>query len=116
TQGSWKGVYGVDCYSVIADTTTYPAYASFSHADDAMPIFYVPGVQTCALPIFNSSTDRIAAAYYSATSFTYDLNLTDAQTHQVRSEERRVGKECRSRRAPYHDEENNDLIDAKQAS
>jgi hypothetical protein len=29
------------------------------------------------------STDRIAATYYSSTSFTVDINFTDGQTHQV---------------------------------
>ena len=30
-----------------------------------------------------------------------DLNLTDSEAN-IRSEERRVGKECRSRWSPYH--------------
>ena len=31
-----------------------------------------------------------------------DMQLTCFQTNQLRSEERRVGKECRSRWSPYH--------------
>ena len=37
--------------------------------------------------------------------FQYDLQLvdkSDAQEDDIRSEERRVGKECRSRWSPYH--------------
>src|SRR3712207_43876 len=33
---------------------------------------------------------------------TLELLLPLARAHQVRSEERRVGKECRSRWSPYH--------------
>ncbi len=31
-----------------------------------------------------------------------DLNMTNKMQHSIRSEERRVGKECRSRWSPYH--------------
>ena len=30
------------------------------------------------------------------------INLKQAEVHGMRSEERRVGKECRSRWSPYH--------------
>src|SRR3546814_9657182 len=64
----------------------------------------VTGVQTCALPIYKAlggqpGTGGIAPANAGAT----DVQLAD---HAVRSEERRVGKECvstcRSRWSPYH--------------
>ena len=50
------------------------------------------GVQTCALPISScdpralqvpGSTNRVAAVWYSATSFSVDVNLTDGQTHDL---------------------------------
>ena len=35
-------------------------------------------------------------------AYTYALDRATAQKHRIRSEERRVGKECRSRWSPYH--------------
>src|SRR3989440_3525101 len=62
-----------------------------SQAEDGIRDLIVTGVQTCALPIdrkstrLNSSHDQISYAVFC-----------------LRSEERRVGKECRSRWSPYH--------------
>ena len=33
---------------------------------------------------------------------TYSANILGGDPHPIRSEERRVGKECRSRWSPYH--------------
>src|SRR5476651_2740905 len=70
----------------------------FFQAEDGILDIGVTGVQTCALPISRSllisverfSSARAAAAKYRKWSTT------------KRSEERRVGKECRSRWSPYH--------------
>ena len=40
--------------------------------------------------------------YYYAMSLTSDPNQADDLLQDTRSEERRVGKECRSRWGPYH--------------
>src|SRR2546428_9522262 len=59
----------------------------------------VTGFQTCALPI--SATYTPAAPAIERTPLTPDFAISDTLvTH--RSEERRVGKECRSRWSPYH--------------
>src|SRR3546814_6020051 len=64
----------------------------------------VTGVQTCALPI-----SRVLCAYDSAggsSSSIASLSLIFPLEERLRSEERRVGKECvstcRSRWSPYH--------------
>src|SRR5256885_8890557 len=92
----------------------------FFQAEDGIRDYKVTGVQTCALPI---STDRaemlreigaanidelfshIPAEY----RFKRDLKVPGqfAESEIIdyfkqRSEERRVGKECRSRWSPYH--------------
>src|SRR5258707_2704952 len=96
----------------------------FFQAEDGIRDIGVTGVQTCALPILffsrghgpRSNASRAApaarsmsAAWASATlknsssvpeSMTSILAAEDGVTH--RSEERRVGKECRSRWSPYH--------------
>src|SRR3989442_7432798 len=69
----------------------------FFQAEDGIRDADVTGVQTCALPI--SILARSAVSF--AVPFTGPLG-DDAPVGVARSEERRVGKECRSRWSPYH--------------
>src|SRR5256885_10679832 len=93
----------------------------FFQAEDGIRDYKVTGVQTCALPI--CQTDQFGPCNVSCTrgfgnplrnnfpqgslSFVHTfspsiLNEFRAGYLQNRSEERRVGKECRSRWSPYH--------------
>src|SRR3712207_8569272 len=93
----------------------------FFQAEDGIRDIGVTGVQTCALPISGKSTalaalERLGAETLSTDQVVHDLYLSDevrdlvvgrwgadvAPGGTVRSEERRVGKECRSRWSPYH--------------
>src|SRR2546422_7042884 len=92
----------------------------FFQAEDGIRDVAVTGVQTCALPISFGSPDdkrdRSASEMLSSISqlCDYRWNLVPVSRHQPdldrkkqlllldRSEERRVGKECRSRWSPYH--------------
>ena len=62
------------------------------------------GVQTCALPIYLS--DEIVGAYEKLSEeFNEYVGVavrSSATAEDLRSEERRVGKECRSRWSPSH--------------
>src|SRR6516164_1083704 len=71
-------------------------FCFFFQAEDGIRYGTVTGVQTCALPI-SPSRERIfvRTAAVSIRSQTHGRHLE-------RSEERRVGKECRSRWSPYH--------------
>src|SRR5687767_15486794 len=90
----------------------------FFQAEDGIRDKLVTGVQTCALPIsrvhrlqraarrhlaapFFLQTDRRAEGHVRVESV---LRPKDARrrSRDARSEERRVGKECRSRWSPYH--------------
>src|SRR2546425_5127217 len=75
----------------------------FFQAEDGIRDKLVTGVQTCALPILLLDGLRKMAGA--------EVHLVDHESHLVhlalqilldRSEERRVGKECRSRWSPYH--------------
>src|SRR5260221_4430401 len=91
----------------------------------AYEIHCVTGVQTCALPIWIHEANRIAAAevavsrddlkkaenqvalqvhtlYYGILIARLQKQAAQQQSTYARSEERRVGKECRSRGSPYH--------------
>src|SRR5256884_3830018 len=98
------------------------SYFFFFQAEDGIRDVAVTGVQTCALPI--SIYDRSSEILYPASTGISDVGfrirchlqrkrpasrrrrseclclVQDLQN--LRSEERRVGKECRSRWSPYH--------------
>src|SRR5256885_7405840 len=88
----------------------------FFQAEDGIRDYKVTGVQTCALPILEALAvviDRldprhplhvllaVQARYQHPDRVPMTLRQGLA-VHLVRSEERRVGKECRSRWSPYH--------------
>src|SRR2546430_17074658 len=94
----------------------------FFQAEDGIRDLTVTGVQTCALPISNpqrmsmaslASQIRVSCARSIACKLGSPITtpsplppVTRAharhRTRAPRSEERRVGKECRSRWSPYH--------------
>src|SRR5204863_6638292 len=84
----------------------------FFQAEDGIRDLYVTGVQTCALPISRGAlrcdypADRGDRAPSTpsrvATTRRPRLARPSRRTTARRSEERRVGKECRSRWVPYH--------------
>src|SRR5260364_123181 len=70
----------------------------FFQAEDGRRDDLVTGVQTCALPISLSTCNALTKIMRSrSVQPGAGWPLGD-----VRSEERRVGKECRSRWSPYH--------------
>src|SRR5690349_23659836 len=77
----------------------------FFQAEDGIRDLYVTGVQTCALPIWAKiqATGRRSRACSGQTRRgTRTRRPNGLGAVKARSEERRVGKECRSRWAPYH--------------
>src|SRR3989475_7688936 len=92
-------------------------YFFFFQAEDGIRDLTVTGVQTCALPISRLLTELTPGDLVPQNLGRLELGLLESavqvvgdgephvQSHQVgelRSEERRVGKECRSRWSPYH--------------
>src|SRR5260221_10907882 len=100
----------------------YRFFFFFFQAEDGIRDHCVTGVQTCALPISRGARsrhpsrsvrtrDRRASRQCEAASYSFqkysgyfrpDSGLRLSRLRMVRSEERRVGKECRSRWSPYH--------------
>src|SRR5690606_39968355 len=89
----------------------------FFQAEDGIRDFHVTGVQTCALPIWsscerevaNNVEELVACRFIFITQFDVVENafLLDGNLWLAkRSEERRVGKECRARCPPYRRKEN----------
>src|SRR5256885_9195030 len=69
----------------------------FFQAEDGIRDYKVTGVQTCALPICRPFATRPECA-----SRWCPVSCAGFYVDTGRSEERRVGKECRSRWSPYH--------------
>src|SRR2546425_6243864 len=89
----------------------------FFQAEDGIRDKLVTGVQTCALPIsceiytdvegVYTADPRIVPEALKLPAVTYEemleMSASGAKVMALRrSEERRVGKECRSRWSPYH--------------
>src|SRR3712207_8954157 len=91
----------------------------FFQAEDGIRDIGVTGVQTCALPI--SRVQVLAASFHEPVGVqeqggprrqvdvvlgpdevVHDCQRQGPRRGEERSEERRVGKECRSRWSPYH--------------
>src|SRR5256886_4351060 len=104
-----------------ARTRSLSFYFFFFQAEDGIRDLTVTGVQTCALPICDAEQDllpgrdgrqrrapdpaRIERGQHRVVEREPDdeeVERKDGAPPDNRSEERRVGKECRSRWSPYH--------------
>src|SRR3712207_8186465 len=77
----------------------------FFQAEDGIRDIGVTGVQTCALPIYAGVELLFVTGSYPNNAqgkMAFGVNVLFAKYYVDRSEERRVGKECRSRWSPYH--------------
>src|SRR5256885_6606041 len=98
-------------------------FCFFFQAEDGIRDYKVTGVQTCALPIWKNQVQTIVGRFRFDGPNNYGDDLSRVKQVQdgkwvvvwpkefaapaarllpQRSEERRVGKECRSRWSPYH--------------
>src|SRR6266436_3516866 len=75
-------------------------YLFFFQAEDGIRDVAVTGVQTCALPI--SGRQRAVPPHRARRHGDRRSRRWPGGQGAPRSEERRVGKECRSRWSPYH--------------
>src|SRR5207249_6358840 len=102
------------CFISFLSCSLY-ARVFFFQAEDGIRDRNVTGVQTCALPISTRPTlararDRFSCVRLSLTFppliclfFIIQILIkSNRSNHKPRSEERRVGKECRSRWSPEH--------------
>src|SRR5438445_2403798 len=77
----------------------------FFQAEDGIRDIGVTGVQTCALPIWRGLHFRHSIGQNLPNAILLRVEGAGVQAilhRATRSEERRVGKECRSRWSPYH--------------
>jgi RHS repeat-associated protein len=82
TRGSWQGAYGQDGYALAQGASGLPPYAQVSWSGQWNYTWAASTSDGRALQKPGAS-DRLAACWYSAGSYTVDVNLTDGQAHQV---------------------------------
>ena len=82
TQGNWSVNYGLDGYSIVNDATSYPAYAEVT-TTGATSYTWLSGTSDVRALRRASGSGRLAAAWYSSSSFEIAINLTDGQAHDV---------------------------------
>src|SRR5271165_5801850 len=87
---------------ILPATVTMPGLVGFFffQAEDGIRDFHVTGVQTYALPISSATSGPSREAPRRGQRWPRPPQIVGLLPH--RSEERRVGKECRSRWSPYH--------------
>ena len=88
----------------MCDLKMYSVFFFFSSRRRHTRYISVTGVQTCALPIFEGIYEHIDELKgKQKENIINSKDLVKLSKELVtRSEERRVGKECRSRWSPYH--------------
>jgi hypothetical protein len=83
TQGNWRGVYGSDGYALPdGGNAALPAYAHLSVVGAFTYTWAAATADPRALQD-SAGTGRHATCWYSGSSFTYDLALTDGAAHRV---------------------------------
>src|SRR2546430_10639088 len=120
TEAVWRRPYSMGLH----DEVERERSDVFFQAEDGIRDLTVTGVQTCALPIFvlqagecaesfdnlsaDSIRDQLKIILQMAVVLTYAAGLPVVKVGRIagqfakRSEERRVGEECRSRWSPDH--------------
>jgi hypothetical protein len=81
TQGNWQQAYGTKGYDIVGASSSLPSYATVSPSGQHTYVWSKKTTNVSALT--NPAGGRIAAAWYSPSSFNVNVNLTDGQTHQV---------------------------------
>ncbi len=80
TQGNWQGVYGTDGSNLANGPASLPSYAQVGLAGQSN---YTWATSTTDVRDLQDGSSRLAATWYSSSSFNVNVNLTDGQTHQL---------------------------------
>jgi Abnormal spindle-like microcephaly-assoc'd, ASPM-SPD-2-Hydin len=81
SQGNWQGKYGSDGYSIPNGPQSLPSYASFAPQNQLNWSWAAGTTDIRALQAVGYG--RLASTWYTPSTFTLDVNLTDGQSHQM---------------------------------
>ncbi len=82
TEGNWIGKYGSGGYSLAAAGTSIPSYASFAVQNQLNYTWAASTTDVRALETAGGA-GRIAATWYSGSSFSLSVNFTDGNSHEL---------------------------------
>ncbi|MGZ8919561.1 MAG: chitobiase/beta-hexosaminidase C-terminal domain-containing protein [Limisphaerales bacterium] len=82
TGGTWKGKYGAEGYMVFGETQNIPAYVTVSPSGKQDWVWNWSTDSVAALQRANG-TDRLAACWYSGSTYTIDLRFNDGAAHRT---------------------------------
>jgi hypothetical protein len=82
TQGTWINTYGASGYDIIGKPAGLPGYAAATPIGATTYTWTTSTTDVRALQAPGGGS-RIAAAWYAASSFKVDVNLTDGQAHNL---------------------------------
>jgi choice-of-anchor B domain-containing protein len=82
TSGNWNGTYGTEGYHLAGAGAVNPSYGAVTFANHANWVWASSTPESRAL-LKPGSSDRIAACWYSGSSFNVRINNTDTNQHQV---------------------------------
>ena len=84
TQGNWVGVYGSQGYNVLGSGAVNPTYATVTPSGQSLYTYATPApTVTQALEVPPPGTTRVAAVWYSGSSFTIDVNVASGHTYDL---------------------------------
>jgi YVTN family beta-propeller protein len=83
TQGTWTGKHGSKGDIIANDANNPPSYATVGITGDTTYTWAATTTDVRALQTASGASTRIASTYYSSSSFTINLNLTDGNKHTV---------------------------------
>ena len=82
TQGTWKGVYGADGFTMANGPASLPAFAAVTFSGQT-PFTWVASTADVRALQRPAAADRFAATWFADAAFNIDVNLTDGLAHQV---------------------------------
>ena len=82
TQGTWIGTYGASGYDIVSGPTSLPAGDTITPTGQSTYTWTTATTDPRALQV-PGSPNRVAAVWYSATSFSVDVNLGDGLAHDL---------------------------------
>lgn len=80
SQGNWQSKYGADGYSIASSVQTLPSYAAFAPLNASN---WTWAATTADMRGLETVSGRTATTWYSSSTFSLDINVTDQNLHQV---------------------------------
>src|ERR1700685_3483341 len=80
TQGAWEEKYGTDGYSIANVPQDVPGYASFAQEGQQN---WTWAASTTDVRALMSASGRTATTWFSSSSFSMDISMTDGNIHQI---------------------------------